>query len=171
MGFYCRDCGALWDEFDCPECGRQLHYGKIIDEYLDSLDNPQSGTTSGQPGENRRGLRMRATCLLCVRKHLGKAEAQMNEALMGYKAHRGLAIGNLSEAADEALQRFPDLAKAIRDQWKEYELDEDNYQVMTVYLLRQVEEALEEWRTTDEGKAMIEDHNAGHPEKKSPTSA
>lgn len=114
---------------------------------------------------------MRATCLLCVRKHLGKAEAQMNEARMGYKAHRGLAIGNMSEAADECLQHFPDLAKAIRDEWKEYELDEDNYEVMTVYLLRQVEERLEEWRTTEEGQAMIEDHLSGHPKQKSPTSA
>lgn len=121
--------------------------------------------------DNREDQTMRATCLLCVRKHLGKAEAQMNEARMGYKAHRGLAIGNMSEAADECLQHFPDLAKAIRDEWKEYELDEDNYEVMTVYLLRQVEERLEEWRTTEEGQAMIADHLAGHPKEKSPTSA
>ena len=57
---------------------------------------------------------MRTTCLLCVRKHLGKAEAQMNEARLGYPAHAGLAIGNLSEAADEALQEYPELSAEIR---------------------------------------------------------
>lgn len=89
---------------------------------------------------------MRTTCLLCVRKHLGKAEALMNEARLGYPAHAGLAIGNLSEAADESLQDYPDLSAQIRHHWKAYELDELHYEVPTVELLQIVEILLAEVR-------------------------
>lgn len=170
MRFYCRDCGRLWDEMHCPECGEPYPIGEAIDRHLEQLDNPQTANRSGQAGDKREDAAMRPTCLLCVRKHIGKAEAQMNEARMGYKHHRGFAIGNLSEAADECLQLFPDLAEEIRKQWKAYELDEDGYEVMTIYLLRRVENLLEEWRSTPEGQAMMEDHKAGHPERKTPTS-
>jgi len=89
---------------------------------------------------------MRPTCLLCVRKHIGKAEALMNEARDGYPHHAGLAIGNLSEAADEAAAEYPELASKIREHWKRYEVDEDGYHFPTVEILREVEELLEEKR-------------------------
>lgn len=89
---------------------------------------------------------MRTTCLLCVRKHLGKAEALMSEARLGYPAHAGLAIGNLSEAADESLQDYPALSAEIRHHWKAYEIDELHYEVPTVELLKSVEVLLAEVR-------------------------
>lgn len=170
MGFYCRACAHLWDEMHCPECGELYPIGEAIDRHLDRLSNPQTANTSGQAGDNREDAPMRPTCLLCVRKHLGKAEALMNEVRMGYSHHAGYAIGQLSEAADECLQLYPEFAEQIRHEWKAYELDEDSYMVMTVPLMRRVEELLQEWRSTPEGQAMIQDHIDGHPEK-SPTSA
>lgn len=89
--------------------------------------------------DKREDTTMRTTCLLCVRKHLGKAEALMNEARLGYPAHAGLAIGNLSEAADEAMQDYPEFAAEIRSHWKAYELDEEHYEVPTMELLKIVE--------------------------------
>jgi len=101
---------------------------------------------------------MRPTCLLCVRKHLGKAEALMNEARMGYPHHAGLAIGNLSEAADEAMADFPELAEEIRKHWKRYEMDEDRYQFPTTEILKKVEELLQEVRLQqkEDEKARLE---------------
>lgn len=108
---------------------------------------------------------MRTTCLLCVRKHLGKAEAQMSEARLGYPAHAGLAIGNLSEAADESLQDYPGLSAEIREHWKAYELDELEYEVPTVELLKAVEALLadvrRQQREEERDAAATLDH-AGH---------
>lgn len=100
---------------------------------------------------------MRATCLLCVRKHLGKAEALMNEVRQGYPHHAGLAIGNLSEAADEALQDYPKLAADIRRHWKAFELDEAAYEVPTVSLLKTVEELLQRKREEQEAAHKAEE--------------
>ncbi len=107
---------------------------------------------------------MRTTCLLCVRKHLGKAEALMNEARLGYPAHAGLAIGNLSEAADEALQEYPALSAEIREHWKAYELDELEYEVPTVDLLKRVEELLAAVRH----QQLMEDELAKRRAKRQP---
>lgn len=102
---------------------------------------------------------MRKTCLLCVRKHLGKAEAQMNEVMQGYPHHAGLAIGNLSEAADECMMDYPELAQEIRVHWKAWELDEFGYAVPTTELLRRVEELLVVVRSQQQ--ALHESHEPG----------
>ena len=81
---------------------------------------------------------MRPSCLKCVRKHLGQAEANMTEVLLGYGYYRGLAIGHLAEAAAESVQGFPDLADEIREHWKRYEED-STYPVPTHDLLQRVE--------------------------------
>lgn len=68
---------------------------------------------------------MRTSCLYCVRKHLSQAWVLRGECAQGYPQHRVLVIGHLAEAADEAAQRFPDLAKAIRKERLAYEKDKD----------------------------------------------
>ena len=95
---------------------------------------------------------MRETCLLCVRKHLGQAEALMTEVRQGYPQHAGLAIGHLAEAAAEAMQEHPQLAAEIREHWKAFEVDEDAYEVPTVSLLKKVEELLQETRKKQEAE-------------------
>ena len=114
--------------------------------------------------KKRGETQMRPTCLLCVRKHLGKAEALMIEVRQGYPHHAGLAIGNLSEAADEALQGYPELAAEIRRHWKAFELDEAGYEVPTMSLLKKVEELLQRTREEQDGEKLaqrIEDANDG----------
>ena len=130
--------------------GKVLSIGLGGGEYFDvpvELKHTR-GYRPGQakPTEKRGETDMRPSCLLCVRKHLGKAEALMNEVRQGYPHHAGLAIGNLSEAADEALADYPDVAAEIRKHWKAYELDELGYEFPTIELLRQVEDLLQEVR-------------------------
>jgi|ERR1035437_9973651 hypothetical protein len=60
------------------------------------------------------GCGLRKSCLLCVRKHLGKAESLFAEVNNGYPDHFGLAIGNMSEAEDESILAFPELSTKIR---------------------------------------------------------
>ena len=101
---------------------------------------------------------MRVTCLLCVRKHLGQAEALMTEVGHGYPQHAGLAIGHMAEAAAEAMQDYPKLAETIRTHWKAFELDEDGYEVPTVSILKTVEELLQAKRVQQEAaKALMPD--------------
>jgi len=57
---------------------------------------------------------MRISCLSCARKHLSKAEALMDEAQLGYPLHAWLAIGQMSEAEDELLKKYPEMANVIR---------------------------------------------------------
>jgi len=57
---------------------------------------------------------MRKSCLQCVTKHLGKAFINNMEFRLGYPDFMLLVIGNLSEAEDEAIQKYPLLAKEIR---------------------------------------------------------
>lgn len=64
---------------------------------------------------------MRDSCLYCVRKHLSQAWVLRGECAQGYPQHRTLVIGHLAEAADEAAQRFPKLAAAIRAERLAYE--------------------------------------------------
>lgn len=109
---------------------------------------------------------MRTTCLLCVRKHLGKAEALMNEARLGYPAHAGLAIGNLSEASDESLQDYPELSAEIRTHWKAYELDELHYSIPIMQLLKKVEVLLAEVRRQQREEDAALD--AGDDDKRQP---
>lgn len=58
---------------------------------------------------------MRTTCLFCVSKHISKAAILVSESCQGYPVHIWFAIGNLSEAEDEAVSEFPELAKHIRE--------------------------------------------------------
>jgi hypothetical protein len=58
---------------------------------------------------------MRESCKNCILKHLSKAEILLSEAELGYPEHFWLALGNLSEAEDEAVAEYPEIAKEIRD--------------------------------------------------------
>jgi hypothetical protein len=58
--------------------------------------------------------KMRESCLSCVSKHIAKAIILLSESELGYPTHKYLALGNLSEAEDECLTSYPDLAKRIR---------------------------------------------------------
>jgi hypothetical protein len=57
---------------------------------------------------------MRASCLICTGKHLGKAESLLCEVFNGYPHHIWRVIGNMSEAEDESVQLFPELSRKIR---------------------------------------------------------
>ena len=61
---------------------------------------------------------MRETCLYCVIKHLGKALVNLQEVRLGFPQFMLLVIGNLSEAEDESLQKYPEIANKIRDHRK-----------------------------------------------------
>jgi hypothetical protein len=67
---------------------------------------------------------MRDTCLYCVAKHLGKALINIQEVYLGYPKFMLLVIGNLSEAEDEALKKYPALAEEIRQHRKKLQFDE-----------------------------------------------
>ncbi len=58
---------------------------------------------------------VRPSCLDCCRKHIAKAIITFQESLNAeYANHFWLAIGNLSEAEDETISEYPDLANSIR---------------------------------------------------------
>lgn len=61
------------------------------------------------------GRGLRDSCLICVRKHLSKAVVLLSETNLGYPQHFWLAMGNLSEAEDEAVKAYPALATKIRE--------------------------------------------------------
>ena len=84
---------------------------------------------------------MRESCLFCVRKHVGQAWVLSNECRQGYPQHRALVIGHLGEAADEAVKRFPALAKAIREERLRFEKD-PSYCIDFAGLTAQVEDHL-----------------------------
>lgn len=58
---------------------------------------------------------MRESCKSCILKHLSKAEILLSESKLGYPEHFWLALGNLSEAEDEAVAEFPEIANKIRE--------------------------------------------------------
>lgn len=58
---------------------------------------------------------LRPSCLMCVRKHIAKAQILLTEAELGYPAHFWIALGNLSEAEDESIKDYPELSKKIRE--------------------------------------------------------
>jgi len=66
---------------------------------------------------------MRESCKMCVLKHLAKAVILLSESQLGYPTHYWLAMGNLSEAEDEAVNEFPELAKEIRNLRLDIEID------------------------------------------------
>jgi len=58
---------------------------------------------------------MAATCLDCVRKHLGAADGLLDETHLGYPDYRWKVVGQLNLAESEALALYPDFAKKIRE--------------------------------------------------------
>ena len=58
---------------------------------------------------------MRKSCYDCVKKHLGSAGIFIKETLMGYPDYEIWVIGELEHAADESLNKNPDLARLIRE--------------------------------------------------------
>lgn len=56
-------------------------------------------------------------------KHLSKAVILFSESQLGYPHHFWLAMGNLSEAEEEALVDYPTAAKEIRELRLEIEID------------------------------------------------
>ena len=68
-------------------------------------------------GSSKMGLGrgLRSSCLICVRKHISKAIVLLSETSLGYPQHFWLAMGNLSEAEDESIRAYPELATKIRE--------------------------------------------------------
>ena len=89
---------------------------------------------------------MRTSCLDCARKHLAKACINMNEARLGYRDHKWLAIGHMSEAEDELLKEYQGFALIIRDHRKAYEEDWE-YSVPILELIRML--------TDEEEKSLL----------------
>lgn len=75
---------------------------------------------------------MRETCLCCVKKHIAKAIILLSEAKLGYPLHFYLALGNLSEAEDECVRDYPELANEIRDIRLEIEVDTFNGNLLDI---------------------------------------
>lgn len=63
----------------------------------------------------------RTTCELCALKHLAQARALLLEWRKGYPEHFDYALGHISEAEDELVERQPALAAAIRGHRKRLE--------------------------------------------------
>ena len=58
---------------------------------------------------------MREECVECGIKHVSRANAQLDECLLGYPEHWLLAVGELAEASAELVAKYPDIARRIRD--------------------------------------------------------
>lgn len=68
---------------------------------------------------------MREACKECLFKHLGKAAILMAEVELGYPFHKVYVIGNLSEAEDEIVATYPEIAARIYQFRKAYQRGED----------------------------------------------
>lgn len=77
----------------------------------------------------------RPSCLICVEKHLSNALILADEISQGYPQFRPLLIGNLSQASDEAVMEYPELAEQIRDMRHRYQIDGIMPTVDEVYAL------------------------------------
>lgn len=82
---------------------------------------------------------MRSICLHCCLKHLGKAIVLLCESQLGYPEHLYIALGNLSEAEDEVLIKYPELAQKIREVRLEIEEDIKNGEKLIPLLLEIME--------------------------------
>jgi hypothetical protein len=58
---------------------------------------------------------VRPTCLECAGKHLAQACELLKEKNTGYPMFRWYVIGQLAEAEEETVRRYPDLANEIRE--------------------------------------------------------
>jgi len=65
--------------------------------------------------EMQKNNAVRPPCVNCCIKHLGTAISQLGEARNGYPSHRGLAVGELNEAAAEIFGLDENVAKQIRE--------------------------------------------------------
>jgi hypothetical protein len=63
---------------------------------------------------------MLETCYFCTRKHLGYAEALMEEAINGYPLHKWAAVGQMCAAEGEIMQQHPEMAMLIREHRVKY---------------------------------------------------
>ena len=64
---------------------------------------------------------MRSSCLMCGSKHVAEAEVLMKESLLGYPIHALLCLGHLSQAEDELLAEYPEIANMIRAERIKYQ--------------------------------------------------
>lgn len=80
---------------------------------------------------------MQEECYFCTRKHIGYAEAFMQEAINGYPDHKWLAVGQLCAAEGEIMSAHPEMAELIRKHRVEY-MDDMHYAVPTVELIEKV---------------------------------
>jgi len=58
----------------------------------------------------------RPTCARCAIKHLAQARVLMLETRKGYPLHVWYAMGHMSEAEDELVERMPGEAQAVREE-------------------------------------------------------
>lgn len=86
-----------------------------------------------------RGEKMRSKCLHCTLKHIGKAIVLLSESELGYPEHLYIALGNLSEAEDECLIAYPELAEEIREIRLDIEEDVKNGEKL-IFLLNKIME-------------------------------
>ena len=92
---------------------------------------------------------MRPSCLNCVRKHLAKAEINLTEWKLGYPSrYYWMCMGQMSEAEDEAIRDYPDLAKEIRNERKLLE-DDPAYEIPLLDLIDVVTAVAEEEESSD----------------------
>ena len=80
---------------------------------------------------------MQEECYFCTRKHLGYAEAFMQEAINGYPMHKWLAVGQLCAAEGEIMSAHPEMSELIRSHRVEY-MDDMTYAVPIVELLEKI---------------------------------
>lgn len=57
---------------------------------------------------------MRPYCMACTVKHLGQAYVLQGEMGLGYPEHALGVIGHLTEASEECVAKYPDLANDLR---------------------------------------------------------
>lgn len=60
-------------------------------------------------------LRIQDSCLDCVRKHIGRAIKKLEETISGHTNNSLRAQIELEEAEEEAKDKYPELAEAIRN--------------------------------------------------------
>lgn len=88
----------------------------------------------------------RPSCLICVEKHLSNSLILADEISQGYPQFRLLLIGNLSQAADEAVVEYPDLAEQIRDMRHRFQVEgimptvDEVYELLQPYYAGETEE-------------------------------
>ncbi|MFW6130327.1 MAG: hypothetical protein ACOC56_04010 [Atribacterota bacterium] len=80
---------------------------------------------------------MQERCYFCTRKHLGYAEAFMQEAINGYPLHKWLAVGQLCAAEGEIMCDHPEMAQMIREHRVKY-IDDMHYEVPILDLIEKV---------------------------------